>query len=325
MTVAGRPDAHAGGARKQPSAAGTMRLYSELAAWWPLLDDPADYAEEAGVYGDLLAEACDAPIESLLELGSGGGNTASHLKQHFRRLVLTDLSEDMLAVSRALNPECEHRVGDMRTLRLGRTFDAVFVHDAVCYMTTEADLRGAIETAWVHCRPGGAVLFAPDYVRENFRAGETTGGCDERPLSGVCRRVPAGPALPGVGLGSRSAGYGVPGRLRVPAARARRIRPRRAGPARRGAVRARPLARSAGERRVRSSAACRSSCPTWNRAGTRCSQGAGRADQRHRTARRDDRGGSPERTDDRDAARFASKFHAAFPLTVYVTGLYAVP
>jgi len=158
-----------------------MRLYSELAEWWPLLDDPADYAEEAGVYGDLLAEACDAPIESLLELGSGGGNSASHLKRRFRHLVLTDVSEEMLAVSRALNPECGHRVGDMRTLRLGRTFDAVFVHDAVCYMTTEADLRRAIETARVHCRPGGAVLFAPDYVRENFRVGTTTGGCDERP------------------------------------------------------------------------------------------------------------------------------------------------
>ena len=168
-----------------------MRLYSDLAAWWPLLDDPADYAEEAGVYGDLLVEACDAPIESLLELGSGGGNTASHLKRRFRRLVLADVAEDMLAVSRALNPECEHGIGDMRTLRLGRTFDAVFVHDAVCYMTTEADLRLAMETAWAHCRPGGAVLFAPDYVRENFRAGESTGGCDERPFlgdAGVCRR-----------------------------------------------------------------------------------------------------------------------------------------
>ena len=31
-------------------------MYGELAAWWPLLDDPADYAEEAGVYGDLLVE-----------------------------------------------------------------------------------------------------------------------------------------------------------------------------------------------------------------------------------------------------------------------------
>ena len=95
-----------------------MRLYGQLAEWWPLLDDPADYAEEAGVYGDLLAEACDAPIESLLELGSGGGNSACHLKQRFRRLVLTDISEDMLAVSRTLHPECEHRIGDMRTLRL---------------------------------------------------------------------------------------------------------------------------------------------------------------------------------------------------------------
>ena len=161
-----------------------MRLYRELAAWWPLLDDPADYAEEAGVYGDLLAAACDAPIESLLELGCGGGNSASHLKRRFRRLLLTDVSPDMLAVSRALNPECEHRLGDMRTLRLGRTFDVVFVHDAVCYMTTEADLRSAMETAWVHCRSGGAVLFAPDYVRENFRTGETAGGCDERRAAG---------------------------------------------------------------------------------------------------------------------------------------------
>ncbi|MDE2905149.1 MAG: class I SAM-dependent methyltransferase, partial [Acidobacteriota bacterium] len=169
-----------------------MRLYSELAEWWPLLDDPADYAEEAGVYGDLLADACDAPIESLLELGSGGGNSASHLKRRFPRLVLADLSEDMLAVSRTLNPECEHRLGDMRTLRLGRTFDAVFVHDAVCYMTTEADLWRAMETAWVHCRPGGAVLFAPDYVRENFRAGETAGGCDERPRSGAAGACPRG-------------------------------------------------------------------------------------------------------------------------------------
>ena len=42
----------------------------------------------------------------------------------------------MLDVSRALNPDCEHVQGDMRTVRLGRLFDAVFVHDAITYMTT---------------------------------------------------------------------------------------------------------------------------------------------------------------------------------------------
>ena len=199
-----------------------MRLYSELAEWWPLLDDPADYAEEAALYGDLLQEACDAPIQSLLELGSGGGNSASHLKRRFPRLLLTDISSEMLAVSRALNPECEHRSGDMRTLRLGRTFDAVFVHDAVCYMTTDADLRRAMETAWAHCRPGGAALFAPDFVRENFRPGVTAGGCDEpgaREAGGVSGSAEAAPRQAGGGTALPVVG-GLDGR--TPQARARR-------------------------------------------------------------------------------------------------------
>ena len=45
-------------------------------------------------------------------------------------------------------------------------------------MTTEADLRNVIETAFVHCRPGGACLFAPDYVRETFRPSTEHGGHD---------------------------------------------------------------------------------------------------------------------------------------------------
>jgi len=84
----------------------------------------------------------------------------------------------MLALSRRLNPECEHIVGDMRTVRLGRSFDAVLVHDAVQYLTTEDDLRQTMETAFVHCRPGAAVLFAPDFTRESFVPATTHGGHD---------------------------------------------------------------------------------------------------------------------------------------------------
>lgn len=94
-------------------------------------------------------------------------------------MTLVDRSPAMLDVSRALNPECEHLEGDMRTVRLGRLFDAVFIHDAIMYMTTERDLRAAIETAFVHCRPGGAALFAPDHVRETFRPAITHGGHDD--------------------------------------------------------------------------------------------------------------------------------------------------
>jgi SAM-dependent methyltransferase len=154
------------------------RLYTDLADWFHLLTAPADYDEEAAFYLGLLGEALGAPPGTLLELGSGGGNMASHYKRSVPRVTLSDLSPRMLALSARLNPECEHIQGDMRDLRLGRVFDAVLVHDAVCYLTSEADLRRAIETAFVHCRPGGAAVFAPDHVREKFEAGTEHGGHD---------------------------------------------------------------------------------------------------------------------------------------------------
>jgi SAM-dependent methyltransferase len=156
-------------------------LYTDLAAWWPVLSAPADYAEEAAFYRRLILEACPslagAAAPALLELGSGGGNNASHLKATFR-MTLVDRAPGMLAVSRALNPECEHIQGDMRTVRLGRTFDAVFTHDAISYMTSKADLRQAMETAFVHCKPGGVALFCPDCLRETFRPTTDHGGHD---------------------------------------------------------------------------------------------------------------------------------------------------
>ena len=152
-------------------------LYRELAPWFHLLTAPAEYADEATEALRLLTRAIGEPPQTILELGCGGGNNASHMKAH-ARLTLTDLSPQMLEVSRSLNPECEHLQGDMTTLRLDRTFDAVFVHDAVDYLTSEERLRAAIKTAWVHCRPGGAALFAPDLVRERFVPRTEHGGHD---------------------------------------------------------------------------------------------------------------------------------------------------
>jgi SAM-dependent methyltransferase len=144
-----------------------MLLYGELVPWYRLLDPAADHLEEATCYREALERAAGPGAGTLLELGSGAGNNALYLKERFR-CTLTDLSEGMLSLSRELNPECEHVQGDMRTLRLGRTFDTVFVHDAVMYVTSEADLRAVATTAFVHTRAGGAALFAPDFVRETF-------------------------------------------------------------------------------------------------------------------------------------------------------------
>src|SRR3989442_10043564 len=92
--------------------------------------------------------------------------------------MLVDLSTGMLDLSRTINPDCEHMQGDMKTLRLGRTFDMLLIHDAIMYMTSEDYLRQAIETAFAHCKPGGAALFMPDVIRETFVSLTAHGGHD---------------------------------------------------------------------------------------------------------------------------------------------------
>ncbi len=154
-----------------------MRLYTDLAPWFHLLTHPSSYGDEAAFVTRVVEEVVEGEARTLLELGSGGGNNASHLKARFE-CTLSDVSPDMLALSKTLNPECEHLVGDMRTLRLGRTFDVVFVHDAISYLTTEDDLRQAIETTAAHVRPGGVVVLTPDATTEIFRPGTDHGGHD---------------------------------------------------------------------------------------------------------------------------------------------------
>jgi SAM-dependent methyltransferase len=152
------------------------KLYGELASWFHLLTHPDDYAEEAALYRELLDTTTD--VGTVLELGSGGGNNASHLKTHYE-MTLTDASPAMLEVSRGINPDCEHRVADMRTVRLERSFDAVFIHDAIDYLTTLDDLRAAMLSAFTHLRPGGVTLLCPDDVLETFEPSTEHGGHDD--------------------------------------------------------------------------------------------------------------------------------------------------
>jgi len=159
------------------------QLYANLAGWWSLFSHPDDYAEEAACILSALDETLERRPEHVLELGSGGGNLASHLTPH-ARVTLSDLAPAMIEVSRRLNPEAEHVEGDMRSLRLHRSFDAVVIHDAIMYMTDIEDLVAALTTARVHLSPNGAVIVLPDYVAESFEPSVATGGHDARDGSG---------------------------------------------------------------------------------------------------------------------------------------------
>ncbi len=144
-------------------------MYGDLAHLWPLVSAPEGYAEEARYWREILREKLGPGRHHILELGVGGGNNLSHLTRDFQATAV-DLSEGMLAHSKRLNPDVEHLVGDMRTIRLGRTCKAVLIHDAISYMLTEDDLHATFATAAAHLEPGGIFITAPDWYRETFQS-----------------------------------------------------------------------------------------------------------------------------------------------------------
>src|SRR5690606_10677843 len=137
-----------------------MKLYKELAEWWPLMSPHTEYEEEAAIYAEII-QRHHPDVKKAVEFGSGGGSNAFYLKQHFP-IVLADLSPNMLAVSQQLNPECEHLQGDMRTLDAGADYDLVFVHDAITYFKEPDDLLAVFRNAGRHLNPDGLLLIMTD-------------------------------------------------------------------------------------------------------------------------------------------------------------------
>lgn len=151
------------------------QLYSDLAPWWALLQPVESYADEAESYLALIGRLLARPPLSLLELGSGVGHLAANLPDELD-VHLVDLAPEMVAWSERANPGRTHHVADMRTLRLGRVFDAVLLHDAVMYLLSDEDLAAAFATAAAHLEPGGVLLVRPDVVAEDFEEGVLVGG-----------------------------------------------------------------------------------------------------------------------------------------------------
>ncbi|MDQ0429530.1 SAM-dependent methyltransferase [Planomicrobium stackebrandtii] len=154
-----------------------MKLYKELAEWWPLMSPHTEYEEEAELFLKIIKRYHPA-VKDALEFGSGGGSNAFYLKKYFS-MTLTDLSPDMLAVSRELNPDCPHLQGDMRTIEVEGTYDLVFIHDAITYFTEKADLLAVMKNAKKHLKPDGLLFIMPDEYTETFEPRTGHGGIDK--------------------------------------------------------------------------------------------------------------------------------------------------
>lgn len=151
----------------------TSRLYTDLAWLWPMWGDAAtEYAPYCQHVTELIRRHARFPATTLLDIGCGGGKNVLNLKRQFD-VTGIDLSAAMLAQAQELNPECTFVLGDMRTFRLERTFDAVLMDDAISYMSCLADFAAAFRTASAHLKTGGVLVATPDVTVETFQQNRT--------------------------------------------------------------------------------------------------------------------------------------------------------
>ena len=147
------------------------RGYSELAWTEPIIASPEEYAEETEQFSKVIKENLKVDPKTLLHLSCGTGGNEYTFKKHFK-VTGVDISEGMLEIARNCNPEVLYLYGDMRTIKLGKCFDAITIPDFIGYMTTVDDLRSAIITAHNHLKPGGVLLIvaniAEKFIQNNF-------------------------------------------------------------------------------------------------------------------------------------------------------------
>lgn len=143
-----------------------MTVFGAYSRCYNLLYRDKDYAGEVEYVHGLLRKHCPA-AGNVLDLGCGTGTHDILLAAKGYEVAGVDLSEEMLAEARsrlaALKPQpssVTFRQGDIRSIRLDRTFDAVIsLFHVMSYQTGNDDLRAAFATVRAHLRPGGVFIF----------------------------------------------------------------------------------------------------------------------------------------------------------------------
>jgi len=139
-------------------------VFRSYAKFYDAIYADKDYEAECRFVEALLAYHGVAGGSAILDLGCGTGGHVLPLARAGWRITGVDRSEDMLAIARrkleAAGATAEFIEGDIRTLRLGRTFGAVISMFAVVgYQLTNQDLTATFRTARAHLAPGGIFTF----------------------------------------------------------------------------------------------------------------------------------------------------------------------
>lgn len=149
-------------------------MYEQSARWYDKIYSFKDYAAEAEALQGLL-ETRRPGLRRLLDVACGTGEHLRHLREHYDVEGL-DASPAMLAVARAKLPDVTFHQGDMRTLNLGKRFDAaICMFGATGHLEDEHELATAIRHIAHHLEPGGVLIVEPWLTPDVFREGRVSG------------------------------------------------------------------------------------------------------------------------------------------------------
>jgi len=139
-----------------------LKVFGNYARFYDFIYKEKDYEKECDFLEILFSRYASSSIKDILDLGCGTGGHALLLSQRGYSVVGIDLSDEMLTEARRKSNEYSLKFlkRDIRSLDLGRTFDAVISMFAVIsYMTSNHDLISSFRRARKHLNHGGLFIF----------------------------------------------------------------------------------------------------------------------------------------------------------------------
>lgn len=119
-----------------------------------------DYAAESATIARLV-RGRKPDARTLLDVACGTGGHLEHLRGAFT-CEGVDLDAGLLAIARVRVPDVPLHEGDMRTLDLGKTFDAAScLFSAIGFVGSPEGLDDAAAAFARHLEPGGVLLVEP--------------------------------------------------------------------------------------------------------------------------------------------------------------------
>ena len=155
-----------------------MSVFKKYAAVYDLIYKDKDYNKEAEHIADILKKLGNGKIKEVLNLGCGTGRHDHILAEMGFNMTGVDMSKEMVEIANLNSPgpsklsgppslskreglgESCFFTGDIRTIDLNQTFDAVIsMFHVMSYQNGDSDVEAVFNNVFKHLKKGGLFLF----------------------------------------------------------------------------------------------------------------------------------------------------------------------